>query len=180
MNTPLNCFACGATFHKYNLTQKYCSAACRNKALYDNRKHQLAKAKQVSSITEELVCSQERVRDLEAQINGLKQLEQENEALQAAIQQLVAQPTPTLYHIELRKMSITEVLDQPLVDFYLDNRGNKTITIGAIYLSIYSSNGTLLSEQEIKPNEELLYLMEHNNITDIDLMPCGSEPIMQS
>ena len=77
-------------------------------------------------------------------------------------------------------MSITQVLDQPYIDFYLDNRGNKTITIGTMYLSIYSNNGTLLSEQEIKPNDKLLYLMEHNNITDIDLMPCGSKSLMRS
>ena len=90
MNTPPKCLTCGATFHQYNLKQKYCSAVCRNKALYDNRKHQLAKVQQVSSITEQLVCSQERVKDLEAQIKDLKQLKQENEALRAANQQLAA------------------------------------------------------------------------------------------
>ena len=115
MNTPLNCLTCGATFHQYNLKQKYCSATCRNKALYANRKHQLAKVQQLSLMTEQLVCSQERVKDLETQINDLKQLEQENEVLRATIQQLTVQPTPSIYHIELRKMSITQVLDQPFV-----------------------------------------------------------------
>lgn len=180
MNTPLNCFTCGAAFNRPNLQQKYCSATCRNKAVYHNRKRQLAKAQQMSSITEQLVCSQERVKDLEAQIKDLKQLLQENEALRATIQQLTAQPTPSIYHIELRKMSITQVLDQPYVDFYLDSHGNKTITIDEIYLSTYSTNGTLLSEQEIKCNDELLYLMEHNNITDIDLVPCGSKFLVRS
>ena len=158
MNTPLNCLTCGATFHQYNLKQKYCSATCGKKALYAKRKHELAKVQQLSSITEQLVCSQERVRDLETQIKDLKQLEQENEVLRATIQQLTAQQT---------------------VDFYLDSRGNKTITIGAIYLSTYSNNGTLLSEQEMKRNDELLYLMEHNNITNIDLIPCGNKSLMR-
>ena len=179
MNTPLNCLTCGAIFHKHNLKQKYCSATCRNKALYANRKRQLAKVQSLSSITEQLVCSQERVKDLETQINDLKQLEQENEALRATIQQLTAQPTPSFYHIELRKMSITQVLDKSYVDFYLDGRGNKTITIDAIYLSAYSNNGALLSEQEVKCNDELLYLMEHNNITNIDLTPCGNKSLMR-
>jgi hypothetical protein len=178
MDTPLKCFACSATFHQYNLKQKYCSATCRNKALYANRKHQLAKVQQLLSKTEQLACSQECVKDLEAQIKHLKQLEQENEALRAIIQQWAAQPTPSLYHIELRKMSITQVIDQHFGDFYLDKSGNKTITTDAIYLSIYSNNGALLSEQEIKRNDELLYLMEQNNITDIDLMPSGSKSLM--
>ena len=169
MNTPLNCLICGATFHQYNLKQKYCSATCRNKALYANRKHQLAKVQQLSSMAEQLVCSQERVKDLETRINDLKQLEQENEALRATIQQLAAQPTPSRYHIELRKMSITQVLDQPYDDYYLDARGNKTISTDSIYLSSYDSNGALLSEQEIKGNDELLYLMGRHNITDIEL-----------
>jgi hypothetical protein len=65
----------------------------------------------------------------------------------------------------------------PYVDFYLDGYGNKTITIGAIYLSMYSNNGILLSEQEMKCNDELLYLMERNNITDIDLIPCGNKSL---
>jgi hypothetical protein len=177
MNTPLNCFICGATFHQYNLKQKYCSATCRNKALYANRKRQLAKVQQLSSMAEQLVCSQERVKDLEMQIKDLKQLEQENEVLRATIQQLTVQPMPSIYHIELRKMSITKVLDEPYVDFYLDSRGNKTITTGSMYLSTYSNNGTLLSEQELKCNDELLYLMEHNNITDIDLIPCGNKSL---
>ena len=76
-------------------------------------------------------------------------------------------------------MSITQVLDEPYVDFYLDSNGNKTITIGSIYLSTYSSCGALLSEQEIKCNDELLYLMELNNITDIDLIPCGNKSLTQ-
>ena len=80
-------------------------------------------------MAEQLVCSQERVKDLETQIKDLKQLEQENEVLRATIQQLTVQPMPSIYHIELRKMSITQVLDEPYVDFYLDSRGNKTITI---------------------------------------------------
>src|ERR1700722_9197854 len=176
MNAPLNCLICGATFHQYNLKQKYCSATCRNKALYANRKHQLAKVQQLSSIAEQLVCSQERVKDLETRIKVLKKLERENEVLRATIQ-LTAQQMPSSYHIELRKMSITQVLDEPYVDFYLDGRGNKTITIGAIYLSMYSNNGTLLSEQELKCNDELLYLMERNNITDIDLIPCGNKSL---
>jgi pSer/pThr/pTyr-binding forkhead associated (FHA) protein len=82
---------------------------------------------------------------------------------------LAAQPTPSRYHIELRKMSITQVLDQPYSNYYLDNRGNKIISTDSIYLSSYASNGTLLSEQEIKGNDELLYLMERHNITDIEL-----------
>ena len=177
MNTPLNCLTCGATFHQYNLKQKYCNATCRNKALYAKRKHPSAEVHQLSSITEQLVCCQERVRDLETQIKDLKQLEQVNEVLRATIQQLTAQSTPSTYHIELRKMSITQVLDEPYVDFYLDSNGNKTITIGSIYLSTYSSCGVLLSEQEIKCNDELLYLMERNNITDIDLIPCGNKSL---
>ena len=180
MNTPLNCLTCGAAFHQYNLKQKYSSDTCRNKAVYAKRKHLLAKVQQLSSITEQLVCSQERVKDLETQIKDLKQLKQENEALRVTIKQLATQQTPSLYHIELRKMSITQVLDQPYVDFYLDDSGNKTITIGAIYLSVYSNNDTLLSEHEIKHNDELLYLMEHNNITDIDLVPCGGKALLRS
>jgi hypothetical protein len=175
MNTPLNCCTCGAIFNQYNLKQKYCSAVCRNKALYANRKRQLAKAQQLPSITEQLARSQERVKELELQIKSLKQLEQENgEALRAALQQLAAQATPFLYHIELRKMSITEILDQPYADFHLDDHGNKVISIGSIYLNTYSNNRDLLSEQEVKRNDELLYLMEHNNITDIYLTPCKS------
>ena len=179
MNTPLNCLTCGATFRQYNLKQKYCSATCRNKARYANLKQRLAKIQPLSSVTEQLVCSQERVKDLEAQIKDLKQLEQENDMLRATIQQLVARPTPSLYHIELRKLSITQILDEPYVDFYLDGRGDKTISIDAIYLSVYSNNGTLLNEQEVKCNDELLYLMEHNNITDIDLIPCGNKSPMR-
>jgi hypothetical protein len=117
----------------------------------------------------ELGRSEERVKQLETQIKGLKQLEQENEALRGTLQQLAAQPTPSRYHIELRKMSITQVLDQPYNDYYLDHRGNKTISTDSIYLSSYASNGALLSEQEIKGNDELLYLMERHNITDIEL-----------
>src|ERR1700677_4047064 len=126
MNTPLNCLTCGATFHQYNLTQKYCSATCRNKALYAKRKQQSAEVQQLSAITEQLVRSQERMKDLETKIQDLKQLEQINEVLRATIQQLTAQPTPSD------------------VDFYLDGDGNKTITIDAIYLSMYSNNGALL------------------------------------
>ena len=122
MNTPLNCLTCGATFHQYNLTQKYCSATCRNKALYAKRKQQSAEVQQLSAITEQLVRSQERIKDLETKIQDLKQLEQINEVLRATIQQLTAQPTPSD------------------VDFYLDGDGNKTITIDAIYLSMYSNN----------------------------------------
>jgi hypothetical protein len=162
MNTPLNCLTCGATFQQYNLKQKYCSATCRNKALYAKRKHQSAEVQHLSSITEQLVCSQERVKDIETQIRDLKQLEQDNEALRATIQQLTVQPMPSIYHVELRKMSITQILDEPYVDFYLDCYGNKTITIGAIYLSTYSNNGTLLSEQEMNCNDELLCLMERS------------------
>jgi septal ring factor EnvC (AmiA/AmiB activator) len=166
MDAQLNCATCGATFHRYNLKQKYCTATCRNKALYANRKRQLAKVEQLLSIAEELARSEERVKHLEAQ---LKDLKEENEALRATIQQLAPQPTPSRYHIELRKMSITQVLDQPYSDYYLDNRGNKTISTDTIYLSTYSNNGALLSEQEIKGNDELLYLMERHNITDIEL-----------
>ena len=68
-----------------------------------------------------------------------------------------------------RKMFITQVLDQPYRDYYLDHRGNKTISTDTIYLSTYSNDGALLSEQEIKGNDELLYLMERHNITDIEL-----------
>jgi hypothetical protein len=164
-----NCATCGATFHQYNLRQKYCSATSRNKALYANQKKQLAKVQQLFSIAEELTRSEERVKQLEAQIKALRQLEQENEALRGTLQQLTAQPTPSRYHIELRKMSITQVLDQPYRDYYLDHRGNKTISTDSIYLSTYSNNGALLSEQEIKGNDELLYLMERHNITDIEL-----------
>ena len=166
MDAQLNCETCGATFHQYSLKQTYCSATCRNKALYANRTRQLAKAEQLFSIAEELARSEERVKQLEAQ---LKDLKEENEALRATIEQLATQPTPSRYHIELRKMSITQVLDQPYRDYYLDRRGNKTISTDSIYLSSYASNGPLLSEQEIKGNDELLYLMERHNITDIEL-----------
>jgi septal ring factor EnvC (AmiA/AmiB activator) len=166
MDAQLNCATCGATFHPHNLRQKYCTTACRNKARYANQKHQLAKVEQLFSIAEELARSQKRVKELEAQFKDLKE---ENEALRATIQQSAAQPTPSRYHIELRKMSITQVLDQPYRDFYLDHRGNKTISTDTIYLSTYSNNGALLSEQEIKGNDELLYLMERHNITDIEL-----------
>ncbi len=166
MDAQLNCATCGATFHRYNLRQKYCSAACRNKALYANRKRQLAKVEQLFSIAEQLARSEERVKDLEAQLKNQKE---EIEALRGSLQQLAAQPTPSRYHIELRKMSITQVLDQPYSDYYLDSRGNKTISTDSIYLSSYASNGALLSEQEIKGNDELLYLMERHNITDIEL-----------
>ena len=172
MDAQLNCVTCGGTFHQYNLKQKYCSATCRNKAIYANRKRQVAKVEQLFSITEELARSEERVKQLEAQ---LKDRKQENEALRATVEQLTAlltasrSSTPSRYHIELRKMSITQVLDQPYREFYLDNRGNKTISTDTIYLSAYSNNGTLLSEQKIKGNDELLYLMERHNITDIEL-----------
>ena len=132
----------------------------------------MAKVEQLFSITEELARSEERVKQLEAQ---LKDRKQENEALRATVEQLTAlltasrSSTPSRYHIELRKMSITQVLDQPYREFYLDNRGNKTISTDTIYLSAYSNNGTLLSEQKIKGNDELLYLMERHNITDIEL-----------
>src|ERR1700722_8083124 len=169
MDARLNCRACGVTFRQYNSKQKYCSATCRNKALYANQKQQLAKVQQLYSMAEQLACSEERVKDLEIKINDLKQLKQDNEALRATIQQLAAQPTPSLYYIELRKMSITQVLDQPYRDYYLDHRGNKTISTDTIYLSTYSNDGALLSEQEIKGNDELLYLMERHNITDIEL-----------
>jgi uncharacterized protein (DUF3084 family) len=129
MDAQLNCATCGATFHQYSLKQKYCSATCRNKALYANRKGQLAKVEQLFSIAEELARSEERVIQLEAQLRDRKE---ENEALRATIQQLAAQPTPSRYHIELHKMSITQVLDQPYRDFYLDNRGNKTISTDSI------------------------------------------------
>jgi hypothetical protein len=175
MDAQVNCATCGATFHQHNLRQKYCSATCRAKGVYANRKHELAKAQRLPSITEQLARSEERVKHLEAQINDLKQLEEDNEALRATIEQVTAQltastsSTPSRYHIELRKMSITQVLDQPYSDYYLDRRGNKTISTDTIYLSTYSNNGTLLSEQEIKGNDELLYLMERHNITDIEL-----------
>jgi septal ring factor EnvC (AmiA/AmiB activator) len=166
MDAQLNCETCGATFHQSNLKQRYCSATCRAKGVYANRKRQLAKAQQLPSITEQLARSEERLKKLESQ---LKDQKEENEALRATIQQLAAQPTPSRYHIELRKMSITQVLDQPYSDYYLDNRGNKTISTDSIYLSTYSNNGALLSEQEIKSNDQLLYLMERHNITDIEL-----------
>jgi hypothetical protein len=166
VDTQPHCFTCGVTFHRYNLKQKYCSATCRNKATYANRKRQLAKVEQLLSIAEELARSEERVRQLEVQLKGR---EEENEALRATIQQLTTPPTPSRYHIELRKMSITQVLDQPFNDYYLDHRGNKTISTDSIYLSSYASNGALLSEQEIKGNDELLYLMERHNITAIEL-----------
>jgi septal ring factor EnvC (AmiA/AmiB activator) len=166
MDAQLNCETCGATFHQSNLKQKYCSATCRAKGVYANRKRQLAKAQQLPSITEQLARSEERLKQLESQ---LKDQKEDNEALRATIQQLTAQPTPSRYHIELRKMSITQVLDEPYRDFYLDHRGNKTISTDTIYLSTYSNNGALLSEQEIKGNDELLYLMDRHNITDIEL-----------
>jgi septal ring factor EnvC (AmiA/AmiB activator) len=166
MDAQLNCETCGATFHQSNLKQKYCSATCRAKGVYANRKRQLAKAQQLPSITEQLARSEERLKQLESQ---LKDQKEDNEALRATIQQLTAQPTPSRYHIELRKMSITQVLDEPYRDFYLDHRGNKTISTDTIYLSTDSNNGALLSEQEIKGNDELLYLMERHNITDIEL-----------
>jgi hypothetical protein len=169
MDAQLNCETCGAAFDRYNLKQKYCSATCRNKALYANRKRQLAKVQQLFSIVEQLARSEKRVKELEAQLKDRKQMEQENEALRATTQQLTAQPAPSRYHIELRKMSITQVLDQPYREFYLDHRGNKTISTDTIYLSTYSNDGALLSEQEIKGNDELLYLVERHNITDIEL-----------
>jgi len=86
-------------------------------------------------MAEQLVCSQERVKDLETQIKDLKQLEQENEVLRATIQQLTVQPMPSIYHIELRKMSITQVLDEPYVDFYLDSGGNKTSRLALCILA---------------------------------------------
>jgi hypothetical protein len=49
----------------------------------------------------------------------------------------------------------------------------------ALYLSMYSNNGILLSEQEMKRNDELLYLMEHNNIIEIELIPCGNKSLMR-
>lgn len=163
MDTQAHCYTCGARFHRYNLKQKYCSATCRAKGVYAKRKHELAKAQQLRSITEQLSRSEERVKHLEAQ------LKDQNEALRITIEQSAAQPTPSRYHIELRKMSITQVLDQPYSDYYLDHRGNKTISTDTIYLSTYSNDGALLSEQEIKGNDELLYLMERHNITDIEL-----------
>jgi hypothetical protein len=72
-----------------------------------------------------LARSEERLKQLEPQFKDQKE---DNEALRATIQQLTAQPTPSRYHIELRKMSITQVLDEPYRDFYLDHRGNKTIS----------------------------------------------------
>ena len=156
MDAQLACATCGATFHQFNLKQKYCSAPCRNKAIYANRKRQLAKLSQLPSITEQLARSQERVKELETQLKDLRQLEQENEALRTTIQQLALQPTPSRYHIELRKMSITQVLDQPYRDYYLDQRGNKTIATDSMLLSSYASNGALLSEQEIKGNDEYI------------------------
>ena len=169
MDAQLNCETCGATFHQSNLKQRYCSATCRAKGVYANRKRQLAKVQQLFSIAEQLARSEKRVKELEAPLKDRKQMEQENEALRATIQQLTAQPTPSRYHIELRKISITQVLDEPYRDFYLDHRGNKTISTDTIYLSTYSNDGALLSEQEIKGNDELLYLMERHNITDIEL-----------
>jgi hypothetical protein len=80
--------------------QKYCSATCRAKGVYAKRKHELAKAQQLPSITEQLSRSEERVKHLEAQ---LKDRKEENEALRAAIDQSVAQPTPSRYHIALRR-----------------------------------------------------------------------------
>ena len=174
MDAQLNCETCGATFHQSNLKQKYCSATCRAKGVYANRKRQLAKAQQLPSITEQLARSEERLKQLESQ---LKDQKEDNEALRATIQQLTAQPTPSRYHIELRKMSITQVLDEPYRDFYLDHRGNKTISTDTIYLSTYSNNGALLSEQEIKGNDELLYLMERHNITDIELSTGLTYPV---
>jgi hypothetical protein len=139
---PVNCFTCDEIFHQYNLTHKYCSAACRNKARYAKLKDQLAKV-QPSSIAEQLARSQERVNDLETRIKDVNQLEQENEALRIAIQQLEKKLMPFLYRIELRKISITQVIEQPFVDFYLDNHGNKTIDMNTMYLSIYSDGGLL-------------------------------------
>src|ERR1700730_12102891 len=105
MNTPLGCLTCGTTFHQYNTKQKYCTATCRNKAPYARRKHQLAKVQQLSVVAGSLVFSEDRVKDLERQIKDIKQLEHDNGVLQATIQELTAQPTPSTYHIELRKMS---------------------------------------------------------------------------
>src|ERR1700722_819058 len=80
MDAQLNCATCGEKFHQYSLKQKYCSATCRNKATYANRKRQLAKVEQLFSIAEELARSEERVKQLEAQLKGRKE---ENEALRA-------------------------------------------------------------------------------------------------
>src|SRR6476469_2763080 len=136
MDAQLNCATCGAAFHGYNLKQKYCSATCRNKAIYANQKKQLAKVEELLSVAEQLARSEERVKDLETQIKDIRQLEQENEALRVRLQRSAAQSTPSRYHIELRKISITQVLDQPYRDFYLDKRGNKTISTDTIHLSI--------------------------------------------
>jgi septal ring factor EnvC (AmiA/AmiB activator) len=85
MDAQLNCETCGATFHRYNLKEKYCSATCRAKGVYANRKRQSAKAQQLPSITEQLARSEERLRHLEAQ---LKDQKEENEALRATIHTL--------------------------------------------------------------------------------------------
>ena len=108
MDAQLKCATCGAAFHRYNLKQKYCSATCRAKGVYANRKHELAKAQQLPTIAEQLARSQDRSKQLERQC---KDQEEENEALRASILQLTAQltpspsSTPSRYHIELRKMS---------------------------------------------------------------------------
>ena len=125
MGAHLNCATCGAAVHRYNLKQKYCSATCRARGVYANRKQELARAQQLPSITEQLARSKERAKQLEVQ---LKDRKEENDALRAAIQHLAAQPRPSRYHIELRKMSITQVLEQPYRDYYLDEHGNKTIS----------------------------------------------------
>jgi TolA-binding protein len=169
MDAQVNCPTCGAAFHQHNSKQKYCSATCRNKALYAIQKEQLGNAQKLVSLAEQLARSEERVKELEAQIKDLKQLEQDNEALRAGIQQLATQAAPSLYHIELRTVSITQVFDQGYYNYYLDNRGNKILNTRTIYLSVYAKDGTLLSEREVKGNDDLLYLMERNNIADIEL-----------
>ena len=102
MDAQLNCATCGATFHQYNLRQKYCSATCRAKGVYANRKHELAKAQQLPSIAEELARSQESVKQLEAQ---LKDRKEENEALRATIQRLTAQLRP--FHLQRHRVIIS-------------------------------------------------------------------------
>jgi hypothetical protein len=150
MDARITCPACGVTFHP--------------------QKEQLDYAQKLSAAEEHLARSEERVKDLETKVKDLNKFGQDNDALRAVVQKLATQGAPTLYHIELRTVSITQIFDQGFYNYYLDNHGNKILNARSIYLSTYSKDGTLLTEREVKCNDDLLYLMERNNITDIELI----------
>src|ERR1700722_3720900 len=59
------------TFHQSNLKQKYCSATCRAKGVYANRKRQLAKTQQLPSIT--IGAQRRTLKQLESQFKDQKE-----------------------------------------------------------------------------------------------------------